>query len=176
MPHTYSHSRFCAYETLIMRLSPRTIIILLICGIITSGIIATVAVYYARTPLPAGRVDPMRLNLSEFRQLGLFRTSENQYILRLVAKEWFFDIGQTRNAPASVTIPVGSRVTIVATSMDVIHGLQIHTNPVLVIQPGIISQQTITFTNTGTYPFVCTYYCGPNHDAMRATIIVAPAP
>lgn len=159
-----------------MRLSPRTIIILLICGIIASATIATIAVRYARTPLPAGRVDPMRLNLSEFRQLGLFRTGDRQYILRLIAKEWFFDIGQPLNSPATVTIPAGSRVTIVATSMDVIHALQIRDNPLLMIQPGSIAQQTINFPVAGTYPFVCAYYCGPNHDAMRATIIVTDAP
>ena len=159
-----------------MRLSPRTIIILLICGIIASGSVAAIVVHYARTPLPAGRVDPMRLNLSEFRQLGLFQTRDNQYILRLVAKEWFFDLGQPLNAPATVTIPAGSRVTIVATSMDVIHALQIRDNPVLMIPPGTIVQQTIDFPTAGTYPFVCTNYCGPNHDAMRATIVVTPAP
>lgn len=157
-----------------MRFSPRTVLALLLCGIVASVSIAVLVVQYARTPLPAGRVDPMRLNLSEFRQLGLIPTGNNQYILRIVAKEWFFDIGQARNAPISLSVPVGSQVTVVATSMDVIHSFQVATHPVLLVRPGYIAQQTLVFDTVGSYPFVCTYYCGPQHDAMRGVIVVTP--
>ena len=157
-----------------MRVTPRIVIALLLCGIVASATIASLAVQYARTPLPAGRVDPMRLNNSEFRQLGLIATGDKQYILRMIAKEWFFDIGQLRGAPATISVPVGSRVTIVVTSMDVIHSLHVATHPVLLIRPGFIAQQTLDFDTSGTFPFVCTYYCGPQHDAMRGRIIVTP--
>ncbi|MCE2849618.1 MAG: hypothetical protein ACK5C8_07935 [Roseiflexaceae bacterium] len=157
-----------------MRITPHIVIALLLCGIIMSATIASLAVQYARTPLPAGRVDPMRLNNSEFRQLGLIATGNQQYILRMIAKEWFFDVGQRRGGPATISIPVGSRITIVVTSMDVIHSLQVATHPVLLIRPGFIAQQTIAFDTTGTFPFICTYYCGPQHDAMRGSIIVTP--
>jgi heme/copper-type cytochrome/quinol oxidase subunit 2 len=157
-----------------MRITPPIVIALLLCGIVVSVIIASLAVQYARTPLPAGRVDPMRLNNSEFRQLGLIATGNQQYILRMIAKEWFFDVGQRRSAPATISVPVGSRVTIVVTSMDVIHSLQVATHPVLLIRPGFIAQQTIVFDTAGTFPFICTYYCGPQHDAMRGSIIVTP--
>lgn len=157
-----------------MRPTPRTIIMLLLCGVLGSVSLAVLAVQYARTPLPAGRVDPMRLNLSEFRQLGLVRTGDRTYTLRIVAKEWFFDIGQTRNMPAQVVVPVGSRITIVATSMDVIHSLKIADNPLLMISPGYIAQQTIYVSQPGIFPFACGNYCGPNHSAMQAQLIVTP--
>ncbi|MFM7678567.1 MAG: hypothetical protein ACKO83_06925 [Roseiflexaceae bacterium] len=157
-----------------MRVTPPFVIALLLCGIIASATLASLAVQYARTPLPAGRVDPMRLNNSEFRQLGLVATDNQQYILRMIAKEWFFDVGQLRGAPATISVPVGSRVTIVVTSMDVIHALQVATYPVLLIRPGFIAQQTLEFDTTGTFPFICTYYCGPQHDAMQGSIIVTP--
>lgn len=157
-----------------MHRAPRTIIILLLCGILLSGLLALIAVQLVRTPPPNGQIDPQRLNLSEFRQLGLIPTSPNRYILRMVAKEWFYDIGQARDIPAVIRIPAGSQVALVATSMDVMHSLQFTNNPVLLIQPGVIARQTLVFDRAGTYVSQCVTYCGPKHDTMQITITVTP--
>ena len=154
--------------------SPTIIIICILCGMTISVLLATFAVQLARTPPPAGTVDPMRLNQSEFRQLGLIPTTPQHYVLRLVAKEWFFDIGQTRDAPAIITFPQYSTVTLVTTSMDVIHSLQIPGNPLLTIVPGKITTQTIVFDTPRTYTIQCVAYCGPKHHQMQLTIIVTP--
>jgi heme/copper-type cytochrome/quinol oxidase subunit 2 len=155
--------------------SPLIIILCLFCGITISLLLAFVAVQIARTPPPAGTVDPMRLNQSEFRQLGLIATIPQHYILRLVAKEWFFDVGQTRDAPAIITIPQHSTVTLITTSMDVIHSIQIPGNPIITIVPGKIQQQIIVFDTPQTYTIQCGAYCGPKHDQMILTLIITPA-
>lgn len=160
-----------------MRKKPSLLVLLLylLCGMAISVLLAVGAVSVARTPPPLGTVDPMRLNQSEFRQLGLIPTTPRHFILRLVAKEWFFDVGQPRDAPANITIPQYSTVTVITTSMDVVHSLQIPGNPMLMIVPGKIQQQTIVFATPRVYSIQCGVYCGPKHTQMLLTIVVAPA-
>ena len=135
---------------------------------------AFLAVQLVRLPIAAGTIDPLRLNMTEFRDRGLFKTGASSYTLRLIAKEWVFDAGQRRDQPFAFTIPVGSTVTIVATSMDVMHSLKIGKEPTIPIIAGTISTRTITFTTPGTYPLACTSYCGPNHLQMTGTITITP--
>lgn len=155
--------------------SPLIIILCIFCGITISLLLAGIAVQLVRTPPPDGTVDPMRLNQSEFRQLGLIPTTPQHYILRIVAKEWFFDVGQTRDAPAIITIPQHSTVTLRTTSMDVIHSIQIPGNPAITIVPGKIQQQIIVFDTPRTYTMQCGVYCGPKHNQMILTLIITPA-
>lgn len=166
---------FCYAMHMPKKPSPIIIVLVLIGGVAISALLAIVAVQLVRTPPVAGTVDPMRLNQSEFRQLGLIPTTPHHFILRLVAKEWFFDIGQRRDEPAIITIPQHSTVTLITTSMDVIHALQIPNNPVITIVPGKIQTQTIVFDNPDRYTIQCTAYCGPKHQQMQLTIIVTPA-
>ncbi|MFM2308258.1 MAG: hypothetical protein RLY87_378 [Chloroflexota bacterium] len=135
---------------------------------------AFLAIRVVQAPIAAGTIDPLRLNKTEFRDRGLFKTGENAYLLRLIAKEWVFDAGQQRNEPFQFTIPAGSTLTVVATSMDVMHSLQIATKPIIPIVAGKISRATMTFTTPGTYAIICTSYCGPNHAQMTGAIIVVP--
>ena len=155
--------------------SPWIIILCLLCGITISLLLAFVAVQIARTPSPNGTVDPMRLNQSEFRQLGLIPTSPHHYILRIVAKEWFFEFGQTRDAPAIITIPQHSTVTLITTSMDVLHSLKITGQPSITIIPGKIQQQIIVFDTPQIYTIQCGAYCGPKHNQMQLTLVITPA-
>lgn len=152
------------------------IFICLLCGISISLLVAFFAVNLARNPPPVGTVDPMRLNQSEFRQLGLIPTTPQHYILRIVAKEWFFDFGQSRDAPAIITIPQHSTVTLTTTSMDVIHSLQITGQPIVTIVPGQIQQQIIVFDTAQTYTIRCGAYCGPKHNQMQLLLVITPAP
>jgi heme/copper-type cytochrome/quinol oxidase subunit 2 len=135
---------------------------------------AFLAIQFVQAPIAAGTIDPLRLNKTEFRDRGLFKTGDTTYILRFIAKEWVFDAGQQRNQPFAFTLPAGSTVTLIATSMDVMHSFKIGTEPVIPVIAGKISTHTITFTTPGIYNLACISYCGPNHPQMTGTITITP--
>ena len=159
-----------------MKLSPRQIALSLLLGFGLTLLGAFWAVQLVRTPPANDVVDPMRLNLSEFRNLGLDRLDERTYQLRVVAKQWIFDIGQRRDTPAIIHLPTGSTLQIVATSMDILHSIQIPGFAPQTIFPGRISRATYTFTQSGTYVALCSEYCGPKHHEMQLIIEVSSAP
>ncbi len=77
--------------------------------------------------------------------------------------------------PENLTAAVGQPLTLRLTSDDVTHGFavgQMAMQPVDV-NPGEISQVTLTFDHPGKYTFYCTRWCGPNHWRMRGTIDVS---
>jgi heme/copper-type cytochrome/quinol oxidase subunit 2 len=151
---------------------------LIIAGLCAGVCVTLLAVYFivqlVRTPPSDGSVDAWRLNLSEFHTLGVIQRDDGHFTVRIVAKKWMFDIGQPRDQATIITIPAGSELEIVATSMDITHSLAIPGHPVLFIPPDRTSRLTISFSQAGTYPFVCSVYCGPNHDAMQGIIVVTP--
>lgn len=159
-----------------MNLSPRQIALSLMVGFILTLLGAFWAVQLVRTPPADDTVDPMRLNLSEFRNLGLYKTDDSSYLLRIVAKQWVFDIGQPRDTPAVVQIPVGSSLQIVTTSMDILHSIHVQGFDPQPALPGRISRVTYTFDQPGTYQTLCSEYCGPKHHEMTLTITVLPTP
>ena len=131
-------------------------------------------VQLVRTPPNDGSVDAWRLNLSEFNTLGVIKRDDAHFTVRIVAKKWMFDIGQPRDHAVVITIPAGSQLEIIATSMDVTHSLALPGHPVLFINPGRTSRLTVSFAQAGEYAFICSVYCGPNHQAMQGTIVVTP--
>jgi cytochrome c oxidase subunit 2 len=70
-------------------------------------------------------------------------------------------------------LPVGTPTTIHVTSRDVIHGFWI---PEMRIKadmvPGLVNTLRITPTVIGTYPIICTEFCGVAHGSMRSTVVV----
>jgi len=159
-----------------MKLSPRQIALSILLGFILTLLGAFWAVQLVRTPPADDTVDPLRLNLSEFRDLGLEKIDDSSFQLRVVAKQWVFDIGQRRDTPAQIKIPVGSTLHIVATSMDVIHTLQLPGYPPQSAIPGHISRASYVFGTPGTFVTVCSEYCGPKHHEMTLIIEVLPLP
>ncbi|MFM2033049.1 MAG: hypothetical protein RLZZ297_1814 [Chloroflexota bacterium] len=154
--------------------APWKIAAAIVIGLSITVTAALLSIWFIRTPLQPGVIDPLRLNSTEFRDRGLFQTGPTDYTLRIVAKEWVFDAGQRRDEPVRVVIPVGSTLTIVATSMDTTHALGIDADTTLVITAGRITRHTQTYSTPGSYPFVCTTYCGPGHPQMTGTIVVTP--
>lgn len=150
------------------------IIVGLCVGMCATLMAAYFIVQLVRTPPHDGSVDAWRLNLSEFRTLGVIQRDDAHFTVRIVAKKWMFDIGQPRDQAALITIPAGSELEIIATSMDVTHSLALAGHPALLISPGRTSRMTLTFAQAGEYPFVCSVYCGPSHDAMQGSIVVTP--
>lgn len=159
-----------------MKLSPRQIALSLVFGFLLTLLGVFWIVQQVRTPPSPNTVDPMRLNLSEFRNLGLYKTGNSTFLLRLVAKQWVFDIGQQRDTPAYIQIPAGSTLQIVTTSMDFMHSVHVPGNPAQPAIPGKITRQTYTFPQPGLYTTTCSEYCGPKHTEMILTIDVTPSP
>ena len=159
-----------------MKLSPPQIALSLVFGFVLTLLGAFWAVQVVRTPPPGDVIDPMRLNLSEFRHLGLEQQADGTYLLRVVAKQWEYDIGQPRDTPALIQIPAGSTVQIVATSMDVIHTLQLPGYPQQSAVPGRISRVFYQFPTPGRFITVCSEYCGPKHHEMTIIINVIATP
>jgi len=70
-------------------------------------------------------------------------------------------------------VPVGSTVTFYVTSADVQHGFKLEgTNINVMVLPGQVTKMTATFNQKGTFPFVCTEYCGVGHQNMFGTLVV----
>src|SRR6266545_1324184 len=68
-------------------------------------------------PSIAGRVDPTKvIETAPFDKPGVVETGPLRYEARIVSQVWSF-------TPNEIHVPVGSAVTFVATSRDVIHGL-----------------------------------------------------
>ncbi len=77
-------------------------------------------------------------------------------------------------SPDIIQAEVGEPLHLKFTSDDVMHGFavgQMDMQPVD-IEPGKVSETTLTFDKPGIYTFFCTRWCGLNHWRMRGTIEV----
>jgi cytochrome c oxidase subunit II len=103
-----------------------------------------------------------------FTQGKVIQRGVGEYEVQYVAKMWAFE-------PAELEIPVGSKVDIYLSSLDVNHGFQIkHTNTNLMAVPGTVNYAQVTFDKPGDYPLVCHEYCGAGHQNMMGMIRVKP--
>ena len=78
-------------------------------------------------------------------------------------------------SPDILRAEVGKPLELHFTSDDVVHGFaigQMNMEPVD-IEPGRVSDVTVTFDKPGIYTFFCTRWCGLNHWRMRGTIEVS---
>lgn len=84
----------------------------------------------------------------------------------VTAKQWSFD-------PATITVKKGDRVQLAIKSIDVAHGFALSAfNVNQNLEPG--QEVTVEFVadKTGSFPFVCSVFCGSGHGGMRGTLIV----
>lgn len=112
-------------------------------------------------------IDPAKVaSTPPFDHPGLHRLPDGSYEAYYVAQVFSF-------APASVTIPAGSKVTFYVTTPDVVHGFEVaRTDINMMVVPGWVNSTTHTFTRPGTYLLVCNEYCGIGHQNMSAKIEV----
>ena len=76
--------------------------------------------------------------------------------------------------PADIQAIVGQPLHLRLTSQDVTHGFAVGQMEMeaVDIEPGEVTDVTLTFNQPGTYSYYCTRWCGPNHWRMRGTIEV----
>src|SRR5699024_9842127 len=76
-----------------------------------------------------------------------------------------------RYEPTEVEIPKGSRVRVMVTTPDVIHGFEVaKTNINMMAEPGLISKYHTTFNKEGEFLVVCNEYYGTGHTDMTSLI------
>jgi mono/diheme cytochrome c family protein/plastocyanin len=77
--------------------------------------------------------------------------------------------------PSDLAAEVGEPLHFRLTSDDVVHGFAIGQSnwPAVEINPGEVTETTITFEKPGKYVFYCTRWCGPSHWRMRGVIEVS---
>ena len=131
----------------------------------------TVTAFGAGIHLPsvAGRVEPATLaTTAPFDKPSVVQVGPDRYIVYLTGQIWTF-------SPNEIRVPVGSTVTFMATSRDVVHGLMIHgANINAMLLPGQIALVTTRFDRAGEFPMLCHEYCGIAHHTMWGKVIVAP--
>lgn len=145
-------------------------------GGFAAALLASVFIFGIRLPSPVGRIDPAKIDQTEFATPGLTQEADGEYTLRVVAKMWAFDLGKGVEKEGTIpviSVPTGSKVTIKATSKDVTHGFYLEQHDVNVMMlPGQISQVEVKFDRAGAYHIICHEYCGPGHHGMIAKIVV----
>jgi mono/diheme cytochrome c family protein/plastocyanin len=79
--------------------------------------------------------------------------------------------------PDVVRAEVGKPLQLKLTSDDVMHGFAVGQMDMdsVDVEPGKVTDVTLTFDKPGIYTFYCTRWCGLNHWRMRGTIEVAGA-
>ncbi len=118
-------------------------------------------------PGVGGRIDPKAISTTApFDNPGLHELAPGRYEAVMVAQTFLW-------TPKEMEIPVGSKVTFIVTSKDVIHGLKIVGTPVnVMVVPGQISRITTRFDKPGEYLIECHEFCGGGHHVMAGKIIV----
>jgi cytochrome c oxidase subunit 2 len=112
-------------------------------------------------------IDPTKVaQTPPFDHPGLRKVADGAYEAYYVARVFSF-------TPASIEVPVGSRVTFYVTSADVEHGFSIpETGVNTMVTPGWVSEVSHTFNERGTFLLVCNEYCGAGHQMMAAKVEV----
>ena len=91
-------------------------------------------------------------------------------VIEVIASRYAFD-------PATIDVRVGERVRLVMTSADGVHGLEIKKFKVKKEIPRGTSAVTVEFTasEAGSFPILCSEYCGDGHEEMTGTLVVRAA-
>lgn len=131
------------------------------------AVILSVTQHDVVLPTPAGRVEPTAVrDTPPFDEPGLRPLGDNRYEWVLIGQAWAWE-------GADVTVPKDAEVKILATSVDVIHGLRITDTDVnVMVIPGQISEVDVVFDSPGVKSVICHEYCGVGHHLMGATITV----
>lgn len=116
------------------------------------------------------QVDPKTVaETAPWDEPGVREISPGVFEAYVIAQTWSF-------SPRDLVVPVGSEVTFYVTSIDLQHGFKINdTNVNMQIVPGQVSKLVHNFEEVGTFPILCTEYCGKGHAAMFGQVTVLSA-
>ncbi|OIU71288.1 cytochrome c oxidase subunit II [Rossellomorea aquimaris] len=110
-------------------------------------------------------------------QVDVIAPFDEPGLKKVKGKEWDYELVLVASTflynPGEVEVPKGSRLKIIATTKDVIHGFEVAgTNINMMLEPGYISEYTTTLDKTGEFLVVCNEYCGVGHHTMKSMIKV----
>ncbi|KTT84377.1 cupredoxin domain-containing protein [Mammaliicoccus sciuri] len=152
------------YEKLWLKVGISSLVIFLTILMITG-------LHNGHTPAASGRdyVNPDKVDQIEpFNKPGLHKVSGKDYDYELVILASAFNY-----QPGKVEITKGSKVKIIATSKDTLHGFSLPgTNVNMMLEPGHISEYYKTFNEKREYLVICNEYCGIGHADMKSMIKV----
>jgi cytochrome c oxidase subunit 2 len=88
-------------------------------------------------------------------------------VIEIVARRYVFE-------PAQIEVTQGERVRILVKSGDGLHGFEIKQFKVSKEIPRGSDPVVIEFTATepGSFPILCSIFCGDGHDDMKGTLVV----
>ncbi|HEX5108641.1 MAG TPA: cupredoxin domain-containing protein [Vicinamibacterales bacterium] len=88
-------------------------------------------------------------------------------VIDVVARRFAFE-------PAEISVGVGEPVVLMVRSADGVHGLEIKRFKVKKEVPRGGEPVSIAFTasEAGSFPILCSEYCGQDHDKMKGTLVV----
>ena len=93
----------------------------------------------------------------------------------VVAKQWMWTVqhpGGQREIN-TLHVPINEAVRLTMTSQDVIHSFYVPAFRVKQdVLPGRYTQLWFQATRLGTFPLMCTQYCGTNHAQMGGSVVV----
>ncbi|HSQ02605.1 MAG TPA: cytochrome c oxidase subunit II, partial [Burkholderiales bacterium] len=95
----------------------------------------------------------------------------------VVAKQWMWKLQHAngRREIDELHVPLGRPVRVIMTSQDVIHSFFVPAFRVKQdVVPGRYTSVWFTPTQLGEFPLFCAEYCGAQHAAMHARVIVMP--
>jgi cytochrome c oxidase subunit 2 len=141
--------------------------VLVVCG--AALIYATIGMGI-HLPGRSGEIDPQQVFATPpFNAPGVRQTGPNRYEAVLIAQAWAF-------IPPEIRVPAGAEVTFTATSLDILHGLNVEgTRLNMMLIPGQVSRNTYRFKEPGEHLMICHEYCGVGHHTMAGKVIVEPA-
>lgn len=101
----------------------------------------------------------------------------NPGVHKVEGKAWDYEVVIVASAfmytPNEIEVPLGSVVKFIATTKDVIHGMQFaQTNINMMLEPGYISEYITEMNQAGEYLLVCNEYCGTGHTFMYGKLKV----
>jgi cytochrome c oxidase subunit II len=121
-------------------------------------------------PDRVGEINPAEVRSTPpFDNPGVHRVAEDEYDVVILGSAWSFQ-------PSEVRVPVGAKVTFMATATDVLHGFHVEgTRLNFMLIPGQIARMEYTFREAGEHLIICHEYCGAGHHLMYGRVIVEGA-